>query len=128
MRSPAAAVVAEIDHLVTVYGVKTFKIIDEMFVLNYRHVEGICNLLAAKPYANELNIWAYARRRYRAAQRLHLLRKAGIRWLALGIESASAHVRDGAEKSLDQAGHRQHCARHPEGRHLRHRQFHIRPA
>ena len=31
-----------------------------------------------------------------------ILRDAGIRWLALGIESGSAHVRDGAEKSLDQ--------------------------
>jgi radical SAM superfamily enzyme YgiQ (UPF0313 family) len=83
--------------------VKTFKIIDEMFVLNYRHVDGICNLLAAKPYADELNIWAYARVDTVRPDRLRLLRKAGIRWLALGIESGSAHVRDGAEKSLDQA-------------------------
>jgi anaerobic magnesium-protoporphyrin IX monomethyl ester cyclase len=102
MRGPEK-VVAEIDHLVTVYGVKTFKIIDEMFVLNYRHVDGICNLLAAKPYADELNIWAYARVDTVRPDRLRLLRKAGIRWLALGIESGSAHVRDGAEKSLDQA-------------------------
>ena len=28
------------------------------------------------------------------------LRKAGIRWLALGIESGSKHVRDGAQKAL----------------------------
>jgi radical SAM superfamily enzyme YgiQ (UPF0313 family) len=35
-------------------------------------------------------------------ERLQLLRSAGIRWLALGIESGSAHVRDGSEKSLDQ--------------------------
>ncbi len=101
MRSPES-VVAEIDHLVMVYGVRTFKIIDEMFVLNYRHVEGICNLLAAKSYARELNIWAYARVDTVRPDRLHLLRKAGIRWLALGIESGSSHVRDGAEKSLDQ--------------------------
>jgi anaerobic magnesium-protoporphyrin IX monomethyl ester cyclase len=102
MRS-AESVVAEIEHLYTVYGVKTFKIIDEMFVLNYRHVEGICNLLAAKPYASELNMWAYARVDTVRPGRLHLLRKAGIRWLALGIESGSAHVRDGAEKSLNQS-------------------------
>jgi radical SAM superfamily enzyme YgiQ (UPF0313 family) len=101
MRAPET-VAAEIDHLVGAYGVKTFKIIDEMFVLNYRHVDGICNLLAAKPYADELNIWAYARVDTVRSDRLRLLRKAGIRWLALGIESGSAHVRDGAEKSLDQ--------------------------
>lgn len=60
MRSPDN-VVAEIDALHRTYGVKTFKIIDEMFVLNDRHVRAICERLAAKPYASELNIWAYAR-------------------------------------------------------------------
>ena len=34
----AEAVAAEIDHLYNSYGVKTYKIIDEMFVLNERHV------------------------------------------------------------------------------------------
>jgi len=101
MRSPAA-VVAEIDHLYRVYGVKTFKIIDEMFVLNDRHVTEICSRLADKPYAPELNIWAYARVDTVRPERLDLLRRAGIRWLALGIESGSKHVRDGAEKSFGQ--------------------------
>ena len=39
MRTPEA-VVAEIDLLHNDYGVKTYKIIDEMFVLNERHVHG----------------------------------------------------------------------------------------
>jgi anaerobic magnesium-protoporphyrin IX monomethyl ester cyclase len=101
MRSPEK-VVAEIDHLYREYGVKTFKIIDEMFVLNDKHVDGICQLLATKPYAHELNFWAYARVDTVKPDRLRMLRDAGIRWLALGIESGSEHVRDGAEKSLDQ--------------------------
>jgi anaerobic magnesium-protoporphyrin IX monomethyl ester cyclase len=100
MRNPAG-VVAEVDFLYNTYGVKTFKIIDEMFVLNDRHVTSICEGLAAKPYAKELNFWAYARVDTVKENRLELLRAAGIRWLALGIESASEHVRDGAEKSLD---------------------------
>jgi anaerobic magnesium-protoporphyrin IX monomethyl ester cyclase len=100
MRKPDA-VVSEIDHLYNTYGVKTFKIVDEMFVLNDRHVTEICENLAAKPYAAELNIWAYARIDTVRADRLALLRKAGIRWLALGIESGSELVRDGAEKSFD---------------------------
>lgn len=102
MRNPAK-VVDEIDHLYRVYGVRTFKIIDEMFVLNDRHVRGICTLLADKPYAPELNIWAYARVDTVKPAQLALLRAAGIRWLALGIESGSAHVRDGAEKPLSQS-------------------------
>jgi anaerobic magnesium-protoporphyrin IX monomethyl ester cyclase len=101
MRNPVQ-VVEEIDFLYSTYGVKTYKIIDEMFVLNDRHVTAICELLAAKPYAPELNIWAYARVDTVKPKQLHLLRSAGIRWLALGIESGSEHVRDGAEKALDQ--------------------------
>jgi radical SAM superfamily enzyme YgiQ (UPF0313 family) len=101
MRSPAA-VVEEIDLLYTKYGVKTYKIIDEMFVLNDPHVVGICERLAQKPYASELNIWAYARVDTVKPERLKLLRSGGIRWLALGIESGSEHVRDGAEKSFDE--------------------------
>ena len=101
MRKPEN-VVAEIDLLYREYGVKTIKIIDEMFVLNDRHVTRICELLAEKPYAGELNIWAYARIDTVKPDMLALLRSAGIRWLALGIESGSEHVRDGAEKSFTQ--------------------------
>ena len=99
MRSPEK-VVAEIDLLYQCYGVKTFKIIDEMFVLNEPHVRDICERLASKPYACELNIWAYARVDTATRVRLSLLRAAGIRWLALGIESGSEHVREGSEKAL----------------------------
>lgn len=101
MRGPDA-VVAEIDLLYRQFGVRTIKIIDEMFVLNDRHVREICQRLAAKPYASELNIWAYARVDTVKPEMLGLLRKAGLRWLALGIESGSAHVRDGADKSFSQ--------------------------
>ncbi len=100
MRSPKA-VVAEIFHLHDTYGVKTFKIIDEMFVLNDRHVDEICDLLIERGL--DLNFWAYARIDTVKSGMLAKLRKAGIRWLALGIESGSDLVRDGAEKSFDQA-------------------------
>lgn len=106
MRKPED-VVAEITMLHDRYGVKTFKIIDEMFVLNPRHVTAICEGLAARPWADELNIWAYARIDTVKADQLDLLRKAGIRWLALGIESGSEHVRDGAEKSFTEDDIRQ---------------------
>ncbi len=97
MRSPEA-VVAEIDHLHETYGIKTYKIIDEMFVLNERHVDAICDLLIERDYG--LNIWAYARVDTVKSDKLEKLKRAGIRWLALGIESGSAHVRDGAEKAF----------------------------
>lgn len=95
------SVVAEI-HYLYLRGVKTFKIIDEMFVLKPSHYIPICEGLAALPFANELNIWAYARVDTVKPENLELLRAAGIRWLALGIESGSAHVRDGSEKSINE--------------------------
>jgi anaerobic magnesium-protoporphyrin IX monomethyl ester cyclase len=100
MRSPKA-VAEEIDQLHNKYGVRTIKIIDEMFVLNERHVLALCDELIARNYG--LNIWAYARVDTVKPHLLEKLRKAGIRWLALGIESGSEHVRDGAEKSFSQS-------------------------
>lgn len=100
-RRTPAKVVEQIDHLHRLYGVRTLKIADEMFVLDKKHYLPICEGLAKLPYASELNIWAYARIDTVRAETLALMRKAGIRWLALGIESGSAHVRDGAEKHLN---------------------------
>ncbi len=96
-RSPEA-VIDEISFLHGVYGVSTFKIIDEMFVLNERHVTAICDLLIERDL--DLNIWAYARIDTVKPTMLDKLRRAGIRWLGLGIESGSKHVRDGVLKAL----------------------------
>jgi len=89
-------VLAQIDRLVEVYGVRNIKIVDEMFVLNARHVEQICDLLIERGY--DLNIWAYARVDTVKTRMLPKLRAAGFRWLALGIESGSQQVRDGVQK------------------------------
>ena len=94
-RSPEK-VVEEIDLLVKNYGVRNIKFIDEMFVLTMKHVGAICDLLAERDY--RLNIWAYARVDTINADILVKLKKAGVNWLALGIESASSYVRDGVQK------------------------------
>lgn len=89
-------VIKEIDELVNKYGVKNIKFVDEMFVFNKQHVMGICDRIIERGY--DLNIWAYARVDTVKDEYLEKFRKAGIRWLALGIESGSKHVRDGVEK------------------------------
>ena len=94
-------VISEIDLLVTQYGVRNIKIVDEMFVLNKRHVLGICELLKQRQY--DLNIWAYARVDTVHESLLEPMKAAGINWLALGIESASWEVRDGADKHYGDA-------------------------
>lgn len=89
-------VIKEIDILVNQYGVKNIKFVDEMFVLKPNHVLGICDHIIERGY--DLNIWAYARVDTVRDEFLEKLSKAGFRWLALGIESGSKHVRDGVEK------------------------------
>ena len=95
------AVLAQIDTLVTRYGVRNVKIADEMFVLNPRHVETICDAIIERGY--DLNIWAYARVDTVRDGMLDKLRRAGFRWLAFGIESADEAVRDDVDKGFDQS-------------------------
>ena len=99
MRDPAD-VVAEIKMLYDTQGVRTYKFVDEMWLLNKRHVTAICNGIIEAGIGEHINCWAYSRIDTTHAGYLSLLRRAGIRWLALGIESGSKHVRDGAEKAL----------------------------
>lgn len=99
MRDPED-VVDEMFMLRDEYGVKNFKIVDEMFVLNEAHYTSIADMLARSGHGEDLNIWAYARVDTIKPRTLELLRRAGFRWLALGIESGSEHVRDGAQKRL----------------------------
>lgn len=94
------SVIAEIDTLVNTYGVRNIKIADEMFVLNPKHVEGICDLIIERGY--DLNIWAYARVDTVKPAFLDKLKRAGFNWLAFGIEAASERVRDDVQKGFDQ--------------------------
>ncbi len=61
-----------------------------MFVLNVRHVSGICDLIIERGY--DLNIWAYARVDTVKDGMLDKLKRAGFNWLAFGIEAASDRV------------------------------------
>jgi anaerobic magnesium-protoporphyrin IX monomethyl ester cyclase len=92
-------VVAEIDLLVNTYGVRNIKFADEMFVLNQRHVVGICDLLIERGY--NLNIWAYARVDTVKDNMLDKLKRAGFSWLALGIEAADDRVLTDVDKRYE---------------------------
>lgn len=94
------AVIAQIDKLVTNYGVRNIKIADEMFVLNPRHVLGICDAIIERGY--DLNIWAYARVDTIKENMVDKLKRAGFNWLAFGIEAASERVRDDVDKGFGQ--------------------------
>ncbi len=94
-------VMREIDSLYNRYGVRNLKIADEMFVLHPKHVIRICDQLIERGY--DLNIWAYARVDTVREGMIDKLRRAGFRWIALGVEAASAKVRDEVDKGFDQS-------------------------
>lgn len=77
-------------------GIKNIKIADELFVLNANHCMKLCELIIERGY--DFNIWAYARVDTAKEQFLETLRKAGVKWLALGIESGNARVRKDVTK------------------------------
>jgi len=95
------SVLAQIDRLVTGWGVRNIKFADEILVLNRAHVEGVCRGIIERGY--DLNIWAYARVDTLRPEMLDLLKKAGVHWLAFGIEAASERVLKDARKGYDQS-------------------------
>ncbi len=96
-RSPEI-VIREIGTLVERHKVKNLKIVDELFVLNEKHYMTIVDLILQRGY--DLNMWAYARVDSIKFENLEKMKKAGINWLGLGIESASELVRDGVNKKM----------------------------
>ena len=77
-------------------GVRNIKIADELFVLNPRHFEKICQLIIERGY--DFNIWAYSRVDTCKPQYLDTLKKAGINWLGLGIENPNQTLRQEIHK------------------------------
>lgn len=95
LRSPEK-IVEEIDLLVKTHKVKNIKFIDELFAVNEERVVDVCDLLGQRAY--DLNIWAYARIDTVNEKMLKKMKKAGINWLAYGIEAGSKRVREGVAK------------------------------
>ena len=86
-------IIKEFDKLVEL-GVHTIKITDEMFLLNKKYYVPFCELLRDRGHGKFLRMWAYSRvDTVRRPELLKLVREAGIKWLALGIESADKTVR-----------------------------------
>ena len=95
----AEHIIKEIETLVERYNVRNLKIADEMFILKPSHVDAVCDVIIERGYGDRLNIWCYGRVDCTHERYLDKLRRAGVRWIALGIEAASLDVRDGVEKA-----------------------------
>ena len=83
-------IIKQFDHIAS-QGVKNVKIADELFVLNPRHFEAICDLIIERGY--DFNIWAYSRVDTCKPKYLDKLYRAGVKWLGLGIENPDNELR-----------------------------------
>lgn len=77
-------------------GVETVRISDEMFFLNRRYYEPLLNEIIKRGL--KLRMWAYSRIDTVRPDYLGLFQKAGINWLALGIEAGNQKVRQEVSK------------------------------
>ena len=83
-------IIKQFDYIAS-QGVRNIKIADELFVLNPRHFEAICDLIIQRGY--DFNIWAYSRVDTCKPKYLDKLSKAGVKWLGLGIENPNNDLR-----------------------------------
>ena len=86
-------IIKEFEKLIEM-GVETIRIVDEMFLLNPKYYVPLCEKLAKLNKKDKLRMWSYSRiDTVKRLDILKLVRKAGIKWLAIGIESGDKAVR-----------------------------------
>src|SRR3989344_267556 len=88
-------IIKEFDYFAKI-GIKNIKIADELFVLNPNHFMRLCELIIERGY--KFNIWCYSRIDTVKEHYLETLKKAGVNYLALGIESGNTKVRKDVTK------------------------------
>jgi anaerobic magnesium-protoporphyrin IX monomethyl ester cyclase len=77
-------------------GVKTLRISDEMFFLNRRYYTPILENCITEDFG--FNMWTYSRVDSVRPKALEMFKKAGVNWLALGIEAGNQQVRQEISK------------------------------
>lgn len=85
-------ILKEFDKLVG-YGISTIRLVDEMFFLNKKYYEPLLVGLKERGYGDFLRMWSYSRVDTVNERFLDTFREGGIKWLALGIETANQEVR-----------------------------------
>ena len=91
----ASWVIKELEKLARL-GVKTLRISDEMFFLNKKYYRPLLEGIIQGGF--DFNMWAYSRIDTVRKDALELFKRAGINWLALGIEAGNQVVRQEISK------------------------------
>jgi anaerobic magnesium-protoporphyrin IX monomethyl ester cyclase len=90
-------------------GVETIRISDEMFFLNKKYFEPLLNGIVERGL--KFRMWAYSRVDTVRPNYLDLFKRAGIGWLALGVEAASQTIRREVSKGSFQEVNIRHVAK-----------------
>jgi radical SAM superfamily enzyme YgiQ (UPF0313 family) len=77
-------------------GVRTLRISDEMFFLNRKYYAPV--LQQVIDHGFDFNLWTYARVDTVREDQLALFKRAGVNWLALGVEAGNQSVRQEVSK------------------------------
>lgn len=77
-------------------GVKTLRISDEMFFLNRKYYLPILEQVIDQDFG--FNMWTYSRVDTVRREALELFKRAGVNWLALGVEAGNQMVRQEVSK------------------------------
>lgn len=77
-------------------GVKTLRISDEMFFLNRKYYIPVLQQAIDRGF--DFNMWTYSRVDTVRRDALELFKRAGVNWLALGIEAGSQQIRQEVSK------------------------------
>ena len=77
-------------------GVHTLRISDEMFFLNRKYYEPVLKQVTEREWG--FNMWTYSRVDTVREDYLELFKKAGVNWLALGVEAGNQVVRQEVSK------------------------------
>jgi len=77
-------------------GVRTLRISDEMFFLNRKYYEPILQQAVERDFG--FNMWTYSRIDTVRRDYLDLFKRAGVNWLALGVEAGNQTVRQEVSK------------------------------
>lgn len=77
-------------------GVRTLRISDEMFFLNRKYYQPVLQNIVDNEF--DFNMWTYSRVDTVRRDALDLFKRAGVNWLALGVEAGNQMVRQEVSK------------------------------
>ncbi len=106
-------------------GVRTLRISDEMFFLNRKYYAPILQQAIDQDFG--FNMWTYSRVDTVRRESLDLFKRAGVNWLALGVEAGNQLVRQEVSKgSFKEVNIREVCKTINDSDIQNHQQLHFR--